>query len=45
MTAGHVTRAEICVLACAEAWRNDSKMLATAASSVQASTQFALVPL
>jgi acyl CoA:acetate/3-ketoacid CoA transferase beta subunit len=29
MTADRATRAEICVLACAEAWRNDSKMLAS----------------
>jgi len=29
MTAAPATRAEICVLACAETWRNDSKMLAS----------------
>jgi acyl CoA:acetate/3-ketoacid CoA transferase beta subunit len=29
MTADHATRAEICVLACAEAWRNDCNMLAS----------------
>jgi len=29
VTAALATRAEICVLACAEAWRNDSKMLAS----------------
>ena len=29
MTAEHATRAEICVLACAEAWRNDSNILAS----------------
>ena len=29
MTAEQATRAEICVLACAEAWRNDTKVLAS----------------
>jgi acyl CoA:acetate/3-ketoacid CoA transferase beta subunit len=36
VTAALATRAEICVLACAEAWRNDSRMLASAMGVIPA---------